>query len=384
MPAVTSAVQRFDVGRLVLNGAGGARIPASIARTGIQIYHDAQGREVREYRPPEEVFSEDSLASLASVPVTVGHPGLVGPDNWKRVAVGHVAEAAPNRRTEQAAEWIEAPTVISDGETLAKVQAGELVEVSMGYTATVDPTPGTTPTGERYDAIQRRIRFNHLALLRSGHARAGTGARLRLDSKGNQQMNVRQDAAEAAAPARTVRVDGVDCAFGSETHVSLLERSIDTYKAGADDSQQRLDAASKELGEAKAKLDAAEKRVADLEARDLDSLIQDELDFRDRMRPALPKNFEFAGKSREDVQRAVVGSEVSAKIDSLPEAQRSGYLAASVDAALETAGEKLPPLHVQKADASDDRPSTRRRQDAALKPYNDAYKSSFGATEEAK
>lgn len=70
-------VQRFDVGRLnhaQRTGAGGARVLVSISRTGVQIYTDSRGNTVREYRPPEEVFAADRLATLASVPVTVGHP----------------------------------------------------------------------------------------------------------------------------------------------------------------------------------------------------------------------------------------------------------------------------------------------------------------------
>ena len=63
-------VQRFDVGRLdraKRTGAGGARVPASISRTGVQVYTDQQGRTVREYRPAETVFATESLDSLGSI-----------------------------------------------------------------------------------------------------------------------------------------------------------------------------------------------------------------------------------------------------------------------------------------------------------------------------
>lgn len=128
-------VQRYDTGRLsaaTRTGSGGARVPASIARTGIQVYRDANGREVREYRSPEAVFAEDSLASLASIPVTVGHPGTVDPRSWRRHAVGHVTDAPPSRRSDGAVEWLDSAIVVQDATALERIESGALVEVSMG------------------------------------------------------------------------------------------------------------------------------------------------------------------------------------------------------------------------------------------------------------
>jgi hypothetical protein len=187
-------VQRFDVGRLdraKRTGAGGARVPASVSRTGVQSYTDELGRVVREYRPPEEVFAPESLATLASVPITVGHPpGGVTPSNYRQVSVGHVSDAPSGRSSDGAHEWIDVVGIISEAETLRRIDLppdhkDALVEVSMGYAAEVVAEAGVSPAGEHYDARQTKIRFNHKALLPRGHARAGTGARLRLD--GNQE-----------------------------------------------------------------------------------------------------------------------------------------------------------------------------------------------------
>lgn len=49
-----------------------------------------------------------------------------------------------------------------------------LKELSLGYNLTLDETPGEW-NGQHYDAIQRDIRINHLALVRE--ARAGEQAR---------------------------------------------------------------------------------------------------------------------------------------------------------------------------------------------------------------
>lgn len=314
--------QRLDIGRLdraKRTGAGGARVPAAIARTGVQVYTDASGREVREYRSPDEVFSQASLDSLGAVPVTIGHPGSVDATNWRRHAVGHVSDAPAARRQDGPQEWLETSVIVSDAAALSRVSSGDLVEVSMGYTADVIPESGVTPGGERYDAVQRNIRFNHLALLEVGRARAGAGARLRLDSNGD--IEVKQDSADA----KRVKVDGIDCEYGSETHVQMLERRADAASALVATRDADLKAKDAEIGALKAKLDAVPAPV------NVEALVATELKFRADMLPLLPKDYKFDGKSRDDVRYDAVGAEAAAKIRALPEGQREGYLQAKLD-----------------------------------------------------
>src|SRR4051812_44815165 len=70
------------------------------ARTGVYDYHGSElGRPdlgtVKVYRPPEEVFSDDALASFTSLPVTIDHPPeMVNAKNWKRYARGYTGEDA--------------------------------------------------------------------------------------------------------------------------------------------------------------------------------------------------------------------------------------------------------------------------------------------------
>lgn len=354
-PSAVQPVLRFDIGRLdraKRTGAGGARVPATIARTGVQVYTDQNGRTVREYRPPDAVFAQTSLDTLGAIPVTEGHPaGGVTPSNYRNLAVGHVSDATPARRSEGAVEWVETAIVVSDADTLRKVESGELVEVSMGYEAEVIPQSGVTPEGEHYDAIQRNIRFNHLALLKDGHARAGRGARLRLDGNQEPTMFVRADASTepAVAPKQRIKIDGIDCEQGSDTHIQMLERSRDAEKKRADDATAALTAAQTELGTAKATI-AAYKPV------DVNALVQDELAFRQSVLPALPKvdgkPYDFTGKTRDQVRADAVGPTVIADAAKLAsDAERAGYIAAHLKIKLDSAG-KTPtstvtkPLHV--------------------------------------
>ncbi len=61
-----------------------------------------------------------------------------------------------------------------------------LVEVSRGVQVRIDETPGVTPSGERYDRVQRDIVYNHIALGPAGWGRQGASVALRLDSNGDE------------------------------------------------------------------------------------------------------------------------------------------------------------------------------------------------------
>src|SRR5690606_3963092 len=70
---------------------------AKAARTGIQEYLGSEvGKPgvpvVRVYRPADEVFSADALASYSHAPITIDHPPeMVTPDNIKQYEVGEVS-----------------------------------------------------------------------------------------------------------------------------------------------------------------------------------------------------------------------------------------------------------------------------------------------------
>ena len=243
------------------------RVEGYLARTGVQVYRDGAS-ERREYRPPEEVFSADALASFRGMPVTIHHPrGLVTPRTWKRVAVGHVGDdvtKADDDKHVRASIWLQ------DAKAIAAVEDGTLVELSVGYTAKLDMEPGETPEGERYDAVQRDIFGNHVALLEQGKARGGATVALRLDSwvnsppdgeEGSMKFLIRADGRdyEVEAPDRSV-------ADAIEKERERIEREA---KERADALEAKRDALAKELEEAKAKLDAVEKERERAELEEL-------------------------------------------------------------------------------------------------------------------
>lgn len=146
------------------------------ARTGIQDY---LGRElgkpdmetVKVYRPAEQVFASDAIASAAYRPLTNDHPPeWVTRDNWKKYATGQIGgEIARD------GDFLSLPLVMMDGIAISDFRAGKR-ELSMGYSCDIDFTPGTTPTGDAYDAVQTNIRINHLAVV--DRARGGSNLRI--------------------------------------------------------------------------------------------------------------------------------------------------------------------------------------------------------------
>lgn len=164
---------------------GFVRAEGYLTRSGIFVYRDAQGKTVRELRPPEEVMHADSLASFGMMPVTNDHPPeLLTADNAKQYAVGAVSE-----QVQPDGDKLRASLMITDAKTIEAVQAGK-VELSCGYTADVVAEAGTW-NGQRYDARQTNIRGNHVAIVDVG--RAGPECALRMDAADGAAQEITMD-----------------------------------------------------------------------------------------------------------------------------------------------------------------------------------------------
>lgn len=203
---------------------GYLRVPGKIARSGVQYYtardlgltDRAPGAMVGVYRPPDEVFSDESLGTYEDADVTIEHPGsLVDPDTHKRDSVGHVTD-----RATQAGDFVEAPIIIKDANAIREVEAGK-VELSAGYRARYIPEQGTTDSGESYEFVQRNIRINHVALV--SRARAGREARLYDHDRGKDSM--------------FVTIDGQSVEVEDSSKAQLLQNTIDSVVKRATDAE---------------------------------------------------------------------------------------------------------------------------------------------------
>lgn len=169
MVQLTDTLTIDGTARICADGCLVAEVLA--ARTGLQDYRgtevDPENQHglrdkaiVKIYRPEEEVFKDASLASYAAAPVTVNHPSvMVDATNWKQHGVGEI-----NGDIVRDGQRVRVPVIVRDASAVQKAQTTHK-QLSMGYSTTLDFTPGTTPDGAAYDAVQRDIRINHIALV---------------------------------------------------------------------------------------------------------------------------------------------------------------------------------------------------------------------------
>lgn len=230
-------------------------------------YRNPDGSPRREYRPPEAVFAPSALEGLRGATVTDLHPkhsrgvDCVDASNWRDLAIGHVGDDV-----RQAGEFVEASIVIADAKAIQRIDARERTEVSVGYAVDLEMTPGTTPSGERYDAIQRNIRPNHVAIVPRG--RAGREVALRLDADDNERLDAAEEtpvkikiagkeyeagspealAAQAALEAQAQRADALERTIAADRSRRLradIARAKIQVRADADDASMMADVVKK-------------------------------------------------------------------------------------------------------------------------------------------
>ena len=238
---------RYDVIELTadISPEGWIRDKPVVTRAGIFKYKTADGKIRREFRSAEEVFKADSLGSLSGVPITDGHRGLVGHNNTVGI-VGTVL--SPGERID---DNVTAEVIIHDPNKLGKKR-----ELSLGYICDMDDTPGVW-NGEQYDAVQKNIKYNHLAVVTKG--RAGN-ARLRLDHEDAASFPFDQEN-EMDTKLVTIRLDGIDYQASPEVNNALTKTAADMVAL-----QKRFDGLEAERDALKAKLVDADKTIKEVKA----------------------------------------------------------------------------------------------------------------------
>ena len=291
-------VERLDFGRFTKverTPQGGLRVPAHLTRVGVFVYTRPDGTTVRELRPPEEVFHDDSLSTLAGAPVTDLHPpSPVRPSNWRDLTVGHVSDNVKHDD-----KFVSAALMIQDADAISKVEREDRRELSCGYTCRLDETPGEW-NGERYDAVQRNIRYNHVAIGPRNWGRAGNEVALRLDAQGNQiNSTIQSSTNKGEKTVKVIRIDGVEYDFGSEAHINKIEEVHASKLAAetkrADEAEGKLAAETKRADEAEGKLAAA------TDPKTIDKLVTERADLIADARRILGDDFRSDGKTDREI-----------------------------------------------------------------------------------
>lgn len=247
MPIIVCDRSSYRVTRREYTDEGFLRVPGNVARTGIQEYLARElglpgdpNRIIRVYRPAEEVFKDESLASFDGVDVTVNHPdGLVNSENFKKVSAGVVRGVG--RRD---GDFVQCDLIVKDKAAINAINSGKC-ELSVGYTAVYTEAPGMTADGDPYDYVQSDIRINHVAVV--DRARAGNLAKLfdHTHSGGNTMpVLITTDSGRSVDVADPANAQVVADAFDRLLlRATTAEAAAETAQATADGTVEKLTAA---------------------------------------------------------------------------------------------------------------------------------------------
>lgn len=238
--------EMLDASNIRITKDGYLAATVRAARAGIQIYRgyevgDPKMKEVRVYRPPDEVFHKDSLATYPHKPITNDHPPvMVDSESWKKYAVGAMGESVARD-----GEFVVVPMALMDQDVIDDYRKGKR-QLSMGYTCELVFDAGVTPDGQEYDAVQRNIRANHLAVVAV--------------ARGGPDLKIGDDDDEQGATMQKHLVDGISVEM-SDTAIQVVQKAFETRGAALSTAKSELKTAQDAL--AKAQADGAAKTAAD-------------------------------------------------------------------------------------------------------------------------
>lgn len=333
-----AGTRRRDDGYLVAD--------ARVARTGIQLYAGYEvGKPemavVRVYRPDSEVFSRDTLASFAHRPVTNDHPAeIVTADNWKEHAVGQTADEIARDGS-----FIRVPLMVSDGATIKLIEDGKR-ELSAGYTCDLAFEAGKTADGETYDAVQKNIRANHVAIVQRGRA----GSEVRIGDEASKwgaapiRPTTDKETITMSDALRTVVVDGLSVSTTDQgaQAIAKLQKDLESSAAKLTDAETKhqtaLAAKDAELAKKDAEIDDLKGKVLDAAA--LDKLVQARGDLIATAK-AIAADVKVEGLSDAEIRKAVVAAKLG---DAAVKDKAEAYIDARFDILAEDAAKNVDPF----------------------------------------
>jgi len=368
---------------------GFLHVPIRATRTGVFKYVMSDGSIRRELRLPEEVFKEESMATLSNVSITDDHPkGMVNAKNAKRLSIGFTGDTPIKDKN-----FLAIKGVITDEKAIQEIDEKGSQEVSCGYTAELEETSGVWE-GETYDAIQRNIEYNHLALVDQG--RAGPEARLILDSQDavlyNESISIqRGDSMKVKIGDKEFEVSDEagkainDMMKKHDEEMSKLKASKDACAEEKDKAEGKADSLKKDLDKETARADSLEAKNKTLEEEkktveekmdnlDLDKMVSERANLVEKASKFLPEE-KFDGVKDIEVKKKVVAHVLKdVKLDE----KSDEYINASFETLTiaESKTDKLADAFNKKAEKEDNK-ETSFGSDELTKSTEDAYKTKF-------
>lgn len=227
----TSASSKLD-----LNGF--LRITGTAAKVGILKYNNHDGSVRAELVTKEALADEEALEQLKGLPVTLTHPeDEVTSLDASKYAKGSVTDAYFED------DQLKIALVVTDQEAIDSISAG-VQQLSPGYKVELEYTSGTFKD-EKYDVIQKKRYYNHVAIVPM--ARGGADCKIKLDSKGGKMPTVK------LSSGATLEVPDAATATAIQGDINALTQRLDSTVPKDDLSalQGKHDALQSELSELK-------------------------------------------------------------------------------------------------------------------------------------
>ena len=312
--------KRLDNGFLLIKAC-------RVARTGIlqypaRMFKGAIGDafnpadSVTIYRGADELLNATTVDSFTGSVITLNHPAgnFVSAGNSKHHSIGHVSG-----QVEADGDFLVADLLITDAATVKKIESNEY-ELSAGYLADYDFTPGTTPDGEKYHGRQRNIRGNHIACVQKG--RCGNSCRV-------------ADSIDEVKPMH-VTIAGVSYACEDQNLANAITAALQKH----DDLKGQVTADNADIA---AKLAAKDQEIETLkqaaEDHKKDVMTNDQLEIAAEERAnvigiarSFDKDFDAAGKSVTAIKTEILVSKCSDLVTGDTRLDNEVYVDARFDA----------------------------------------------------
>jgi len=291
---------RFDVFTARIpkkDKCGFLTVDSTPTRSGVFKYFDYGGKEHLELRHPDEVFSRETLDSLNGVPYTVreNHVGLFTPKDSRGKTYGFTLGDARKEN-----DHSRVSIKIIDQSEIDAIEGKDGLELSMGYTCDTEESAGSYD-GQPYTAIQKNIRYNHVARVKTD-ARGGKTCRIRLDSSGaicgveaeridsDIFSKIKKEEEDKSMTTKIIeltalkigefRLDADSAEFPAEQEgvIKQFQKRETSLVNALTNNQERLDANNKEILTSQGKIDVLEKENKELKAEKENSIPKERLD----------------------------------------------------------------------------------------------------------
>lgn len=293
-------LQRYDKSYIKDYGEtpeGYLTVTVPITRPGVFPYQCQDGTVQMEAKLPDEIFSDRTIRSARSKPVTDEHPNEpVTIDNYQTYAKGM---SHTDARVEDLKLYVS--LTITDKDLIQKIYDGKR-EISIGFMSDVVAESGTY-NGQQYEYVQRNIEINHIAIVDQG--RAGPEVAIRSDSDAWQIEE------KGGNNVGKYKIDGKEYEVDSavKAHIEKLEAQLETAQtkaASVDALQGRYDALEVKLQNTENELKEAKEKQ--LSADELDKQVEARVALISTAKPLLGDSFDFNGKTDREIKEAVIAT----------------------------------------------------------------------------